>query len=386
MIHATHLNTPRQSWNPGWAALAALSLSAQAHAQPAPQPGVQLFGLIDAAAGRFTSATGVNAQERATSKVTSGGLSTSFWGIRGQEDLGGGTSALFELSSFMRNESGAAGRSDALPAPVNVSADPYFSRASWVGLSHPDWGRVRVGNITSLLFLNSISSNALGDSTTFSPLNLLTFIGTPLSGGTGWANSVMYDSPVRAGLTGSVAYAASQSLGGPNTAARLAYSAGVFSTSLAWQSVNRNPQTFADGTSANDTRAWQWAASYDFNPLKLYGHLGQIQNRGTASAPQSVHYRVWDVSLGLPMGAGQWLAAYGVRNTGDAVAPVPATVAGGNVSRKLLTVGYDHFLSRRTEVYLLLSRDQTETRTLPVPPAVIQASGTSFAVGIRHRF
>ena len=197
---------------------------------------------------------------------------------------------------------------------------------------------------------------------------------------------MVYDSPVRAGLTGSVAYAASQNQGGPNAAARLAYNAGAFNTSLAWQSVNRNPQTFADGTSANDTRAWQWAASYDFNPLKLYGHLGQIQNRGTASAPQSVHYRVWDVSLGLPMGTGQWLAAYGVRNTGDTVAPVPATVAGGNVSRKLLTVGYDHFLSRRTEVYVLLSRDQTETRTLPAPPTLIQASGTSFAFTIRHRF
>lgn len=370
----------------GWAALAALTLAAPAQAQPAPQPGVQLFGLLDAAAGRFTSPSGVNAKEQAVSKVSSGGLSTSFWGIRGQEDLGGGTTALFELSSFMRNESGAAGRSDALPAPVNVAADPYFSRAAWVGLSHPDWGRVRVGNITSLLFLNAISSNALGDSTTFSPLSLLTFIGSPLSGGTAWANSVVYDSPVRAGLTGSVAYAASQNQGGPNAAARLAYNAGAFNTSLAWQSVNRNPQTFADGTSANDTRAWQWAASYDFNPLKLYGHLGQIQNRGTASAPQSVHYRVWDVSLGLPMGTGQWLAAYGVRNTGDTVAPVPATVAGGNVSRKLLTVGYDHFLSRRTEVYVLLSRDQTETRTLPAPPTLIQASGTSFAVGIRHRF
>lgn len=386
MTHSTSQTLKRLSHAPHWAVLAGLTLAAQAHAQPAPQAGVQLFGLIDAAAGRLTSAAGVNAKEQAASKVTSGGLSTSFWGIRGREDLGSGAAALFELSSFMRNESGAAGRSEALPAPVNVAADPYFSRASWVGLSHPDWGRVRVGNITSLLFLNSISSNALGDSTTFSPLNLLTFIGSPLSGGTAWANSVVYDSPMRAGLTGSVAYAASQNQGGPNAAVRLAYSAGALNTSLAWQSVNRNPQTFADGTSANDTRAWQWAVSYDFKPLKVFGHLGQIQNRGTASTPQSVHYRVWDVSVSLPMGSGQWLAAYGVRDTGNTVAPVPATVAGGNVSRKLLTVGYDHHLSRRTEVYGLLSRDQTETRTLPAPPTVVSARGTSFAVGIRHRF
>ncbi|WP_027473923.1 porin [Curvibacter gracilis] len=358
----------------------------QAQAQTAPASGVQIFGVIDAAVGSVTSPSGVNALDKPVNKQLSGGLSTSNWGLRGQEDLGEGRQAIFELSSFIRNESGAAGRSDALPAPVNVAADPYFSRAAWLGLSDARLGRVRLGNITTLLFTNSVTSNALGDSTTFSPINLLTFVGSPLSGGTAWANSVVYDSPVRAGLSGSLAYAASQNLGGPNSAARLAYAQGAFNSSLAWQSVNRNPVTFADGTSSNDTRAWQWAASYDFSPLKVFGHLGQTQNRGTAAAPQAVRYRVWDLSASLPIGAGRWLAGYGSRTTGNTPTAVAATAAGGNVSRKVLTLGYDHYLSARTEVYVLASQDQTRTRQQAATPVLVNATGHSFAVGIRHRF
>lgn len=379
---------PSPQLAPAWmlGLAAAMPLQAQAQAQTSPASGVQIYGLIDAAVGSMTNTSGVNARDKAVQKQLSGGLSTSHWGLRGQEDLGDGRQAIFELSSFMRNESGAAGRSDALPAPVNVAADPYFSRAAWVGLADNQLGRVRLGNVTTLLFSNSITSNALGDSTTFSPINLLTFIGSPLSGGTVWANSVVYDSPVRAGLAGSLAYAASQNLGGPNTAARLTYSQGAFNSSFAWQSVNRNPVTFADGTSSNDTRAWQWAASYDFSPLKVFGHLGQIQNRGTAASPQSVHYRVWDLSAGLPIGAGRWLAAYGSRTTDNTPTAVAATAAGGNVSRKLLTVGYDHYLSTRTEVYVLVSRDQTRTRQQAATPLLVDATGHSFALGIRHRF
>jgi predicted porin len=394
MTHRTSRASPsayapaRQRWSRTLGTAAALSAATlAAQAQPAAGPGLQLYGLVDAAMGRFAgAATGINAQDRAIFKLEGGGMSTSHWGVRGTEDLGGGLSAQFELSSFVRNDSGVTGRSDALPAPVNVAADPVFSRAAWVGVSHRDWGRVRLGNVTSLLFLNSITSNAFGDSTVLGPLNLVTFIGSPLTGGTAWANSVVYDSPSIAGFNASVAHAISEGQGGGNSAARLAYAQGPWATSLAWQSVKKNPSTFADGTSPNDTRAWQLAASYDFEVVKLFAHLGRIDNRGTAAAPVNVAYRVWDMSAAVPVGAGRILAGYAVRRTSDTVGPVPATVAGGNVERKVFTLGYDHFLSKRTDLYAMVMRDSTQTRTLPAPPSVVSAQGTTWALGVRHRF
>lgn len=363
------------------AALATLSSVAAA------QSNVTLFGLIDANAGRFQGpATGANALDKPVYRVDSGGMSTSYWGLRGSEDLGGGLSASFELVSFIRNDTGAVGRGDAIPAPVNVAADTYWSRAAWVALGSSTLGRVRLGNVTSLMFFNSITSNAFGDSTVFSPLNLVSFIGSPLTGGTGWTNSVVYDSPNLSGFTVSAARSLAETQGGHNTGLRAAYAGGPFAASFAWQDVKKNPLTFADGTSSNNTTSWQLGGSYDFSVVKVFAHLGRIQNDGTEATPLNVSYRIWDISASAPVGAGLVLAGYAQRKTNDAVGPVPATVAGGNVERRILTVGYDHYMSKRTDVYAMLMNDKTRTNSLPVPPTVVEASATSYAVGIRHRF
>jgi predicted porin len=373
MNHATSITAA--------ALLAALGGSAAA------QGNVTLYGLLDVAAGRFKGAPGgVNARDQAVHKLDGGGLSTSHWGLRGTEDLGGGLAASFELSGFLRNDSGTVGRSDAIPAPVNVAADPFWSRAAWVGLGSARLGRLRLGNVTTLMFLNAISSNAFGDSTVFAPLNLVTFIGSPQAGGTGWTNSIVYDSPAISGFAFSAARSMAEAQGGHNSALRLSHTQGAWSASLAWQDVKKNPLTFADGTSANNTRSWQLAAAYDFEVVKLFAHLGRIDNRGTETAPQHARYRLWDLSAAAPIGTGRVLAGVAQRKTGDRVAPVPATAAGGNLERRVLTVGYDHYLSKRTDVYALLMNDRTRTSTLPAASLPLGASATSGAVGLRHRF
>lgn len=348
---------------------------------------VTLFGIVDAYAGRFTGApTGVSAADKSTTRLDAGGMSTSRFGMRGTESLGNGLNAVFELSAFFRNDTGAIGRNDAIGAPVNVAADPFFSRAAWVGLQSKDWGQIRLGNATTLLFINAITSNAFGDSTVFSPLNLVTFVGGPLTGGGSWTDSIIYNSPNWGGFTLAAANSLSENRGGSNTALRGAYSAGPLAVSAAWQKVDKNPLTFADGTSPNNTRAWQLAASYDFRVVKVYGHLGEIQNRGTEAAPLNVKYRIYEASGELPLGPGNVLIGYAQRKTGDAVGPVPATAAGGNKSRKVFTIGYDYVLSKRTDVYAMLMRDDTLTNVVPAPGTLTSAKATNFAIGVRHLF
>jgi predicted porin len=362
-------------------AMAATSAGAQA------QGNVTLYGLVDAYVGRVQGAvTGVNARDQKTYVSNAGGLSTSHFGIRASEDLGGGTEAIFDLSSFIRNDTGQTGRSDAIGPPVNVAADPFWSRTSFVGVRSRDWGTLRLGNMPTPLFLGSVMSNAFADSMVFSPTQLTMFVGSPLSGGTGWTDQASYDSPSWGGLSFSLAGALSEGVGGRNTGARIGYARGPVATSLAWQSVKKNPSTFADGTSPNDTKAWQLAASYDFGVAKVFAHLGRIQIDGTATAPLDIAYKLWDVSVSVPIGAGRLLAGYAARKTDDAVGPVPATLAGGNIERKVATVAYDYHLSKRTDVYAVLMRDDTVTRTLPPPGSNVGASGTSLADGARHRF
>jgi predicted porin len=363
-------------------ALFGLALTAQAQSS-----NVTLFGTIDLGVGSFKSlGVGVSAANESIKQVVNGGMTTSVWGIRGSEDLGGGLSANFELASFFRADTGAVGRSDAVGPPVNVAADPFWSRQAWIGLTGAQFGRLRLGNTTSQLFFNSITSNAFGDSTVISPLNVVTFIGSPLSGGTGWTNQVVYDTPRLGGFTFGAAVSASEGQGGRNAGWRVAYADGPLSVSLAGQDVKRNPLTFADGTSPNNTKAWQVAGSYDFKVVKVCAHLGEIQNDGTETTPLDITYRLWEVSAAIPIGNGRLLAAYARRKTGDAVSPVPGTAAGGNVERKVFTLGYDYDLSKRTDLYAAIMSDETVTRTLPAPGGNVSASATNYVLGLRHRF
>lgn len=351
------------------------------------QSTVTIYGVMDAVAGRFTgAATGVNSLDKPVWSVNGGGLSTSHIGFRGTEDLGDGYFAGFDLSAFIRNDTGAIGRSDGIGAPVNVAADPFFSRSSWVSLSSKDYGRIRFGNVTTLLFLNSITTNAFGDSTVFGPLNLVTHIGTPQAGGTGWANVVVYDSPTLAGFSIGLAKSLSEGQGGGNESARIAYAQGPFSASAVWQSVKKNPLTFADGTTSNNVSTWMVGGFYDFKPVKVYAHYGHMVNDGTETAPQNVRYRIAEISAEVRIDTGVLLAGYALRKTSDSPAPVPATVAGGSIERQVASVGYDYFLSRRTDVYAMLMHDRTRTLTLPPPFLQVSASGTSYGLGMRHRF
>ena len=47
-----------------------------------------------------------------------------------------------------------------------------------------------------------------------------------------------------------------------------------------------------------------------------------------------------------------------------------------DISRKTFTVGYDYFLSKRTDVYVMAMADRITNQT----------KGSSFGVGVRHRF
>ncbi|MDB5874801.1 MAG: porin [Ramlibacter sp.] len=361
---------------------ALVAIGGGAHAQSA----ASIYGLVDIFAGRFGGVAGINAAVKPATVVSGGGLTTSFIGFRGREDLGGGAYAAFELSAFIRADTGAPGLSDGLGPPANLAGDPFFSRTSWVGLGHASYGSLRLGNVTTLMFHNSLLNNAFGGSTNFSPMNLVMFVGGPISGGTAWTNQIVYDSPVFSGFSFGLAGALAEGSGKRNLGAALSYRKDDLSVGLAWQDVKKTPLTFADGASFSQTRSWLLSGGYDMKWAKFFANVGAIHDGGTPTAPADRNHTVWSLSSAVPVGPGKILVGYASRRTGDIVAPVPATAPGGNISRRVASAGYDHSLSKRTDVYVLAMRDRTATSTLPAPPQRVDASATSFGVGVRHSF
>jgi predicted porin len=102
-------------------ALAVLATTASA------QSSVTIFGVADAAVRHAKSGSAGSATQ-----LVSGGYSSSRWGLRGQEDLGGGLRASFWLESFLSVDTGAT-------TPAG------FQRRSTVSLAGADWGEVRLG-------------------------------------------------------------------------------------------------------------------------------------------------------------------------------------------------------------------------------------------------
>jgi len=315
------------------AGLLALHGAAQA------QSTVGLYGLIDVSVGRTEAPGGT-----ASKGVDSGKMSTSFWGVKGTEDLGGGLKALFTLESFMRSDTGASGRFD---------ADTFWARSSFVGLGS-SWGTVTLGRNTTSLFVQTLVFNAFGDSFGFSPSIRHYFTSGTTSGDTGWSDSVKYASPSFGGLSFTLHAAANDEGAGSgrNKGVSASWFSGPFGVGAAWQAVEK-------GATVPDTTTWQLAGSYDFKVVKVFAQYGNVEFAATGDEA-----RIWGLGAAVPFGAGKLLAQYG-RIDPDAAA-----------ERKTLTLGYDHFVSKRTDLYAAWMSDKVEGLS----------GGTSYSLGVRHRF
>jgi predicted porin len=346
------------------AALACLAVPAQAQSTSS----VVLSGLVDAYAGSMRNA----GDPGHTAVVGSGGLTTSWFGFKGIEDLGGGLKATFAVTSFFRPDTGSQGR---------FNGDPIFSRDANVGLAG-GFGTVQLGRGLAPNFLPTILANPFGDSFTFSPLVLHANVGTTgwprttTPSDTGWSNQVIYSTPKFGGFGANLHYQfgeQSSSTGNDskkNVGINGTYFGGPV-TLVAFYERDQisnpvNPgllTTTVGGVALPETRKnWMVGGAYDFTLVKAYATYGRSK-----AEISSLESKTGSLGVSVPLGAGSVLAA---------VARTEATSNAFNADRTTASIGYDYFLSKRTDVYAIAMRDRVTALS----------SGNSFGVGVRHRF
>ncbi|MBS7777880.1 porin [Acidovorax sp. CCYZU-2555] len=121
-------------------ALALVALSAAMPALAQSQSNLTVYGILDAAVRTQSGLTaGYAGAPNNTTVVNSGVGPTSRWGLRGQEDLGGGLKATFNLESTLGVDVGTSG-----------SAAGFFDRAAVLGLAG-NWGAVTAGRQNTLV-------------------------------------------------------------------------------------------------------------------------------------------------------------------------------------------------------------------------------------------
>jgi predicted porin len=137
------------------AALGAMAGAAQA------QSTVTIYGLLDANFGSFKTNVAAGAatlQNLTQTKIDSGGLNGSRWGIRFSEDIGGGMAVIGNLESGINLDAGSSAQGGLL-----------FGRRANVGISS-GFGTVTIGRNSSS-YDDVSADHAMMGATIFDPSN-----------------------------------------------------------------------------------------------------------------------------------------------------------------------------------------------------------------------
>ncbi|WP_326532778.1 porin [Pseudorhodoferax sp.] len=404
----------------GIASLALLAGPAPAQPQPAPATGVSLYGVLDAglltisntSAGRagYVPAAGTG-QRKTTYK--DGGLGASNWGLRGQEDLGGGYGAFFQLQGNVNSASGATG------GPNSASATATFNQFTVVGLSGP-FGQVKLGRQVTPMYYAMASTDARGARYFGSALTALVglnsasgvFIGNNSNAAFGAIyndNAVVYTSPTWQHLTLNLSHAFGEG-DGPSRANRqqsatLLYNDGRLRLSaLLYQGHGNNLPaattlyTAALGSAAAGHAA---AAAAGFTPT---AHTNRLVSLGAlytwdAYTASAALYRARNPARAVVPGGSASLNMWSVA-AGWRITPLVNLTAGyyrmtdnSNAGHQAaqFAAGVDYVLSRRTTLYAQGAAVRNEGANMNLSPvyATPVAAGKNvqaWMLGLRHTF
>ncbi len=228
--------------------LAVALLSIGASAQSA---NVALFGVLDANVARF-STSGV----ASASKLGTDGLTSSRWGMRGSESLGGGLSASFWIEGAHSPDTGAIGSTN-----TNSQSTGLFGRRATVSLSG-GFGEIRLGRDLTPVFNNLSEFNLFGANGTGNAGALFYPIFSSVTHVRA-SNGISYLTPAMSGFYAHPTYALGKNAGnsdGRYVGARVGYRGGPLSVALGTAQT-----TYAVGNQTQTTAG----ASYDLGVVKL---------------------------------------------------------------------------------------------------------------------
>jgi predicted porin len=338
----------------------------------AAQADVKVYGSLETGFGSYENAHATGTSTR-TTQVSSGNMMTSFIGFSGSEDLGGGLKAEFALESFIAPDTGSN-----LP---NL-ATGFWGRGSFVALNG-GFGKVALGQYDNPLFTSGYTYNPFGSSMAFSPTMRHLYSGGSLASGgfasvgfdTGFVNSITYETPNLGGFS-AIAQFAPKETTAPNTqnsyAAGATYATGPFAASLTYVKGGQGLNTAYSA----DQKVIDFGTSFDFGVVKLFGQYTSVKTKSVYVPPLvgglDIKASIYQLGASIPVTEkGSVLVSFGENRTTD---------TGEDFKDRVFSVGYDHFLSKRTDVYAVFSNNQQSANTGNTE------SGQTFAVGIKHAF
>ena len=318
-----------------------------------------LYGLVDGFVGNTSG-------KSSSTHVGSGGMTTSYVGIRSSEDLGGGVKANAVLEQFLRLDTAQQGR---------FNGDTNWARNAYVGLSSKA-GEVQVGRVTTPYFISTIAFNALGDSFVFSPMVTQRFGANNfnLAGGgsdTGWNNSVLVKT--NAGplaVTGVYSAGVQDDATGTKQAGKSVGAMmfrGPVGLTATWQDVEQ-------GAGKPSMTSTILGGSYDVKFAKVFAQWARVEHSDAVTKED----KGWSLGATMPLGTGNTAMVSYAKHDHHFV---------GNKSAETTSwaLGLSHALSKRTDLYAAV-RNTEYTNDGVNRTNAVWADTRVTGVGIRHRF
>jgi predicted porin len=276
--------------------------------------------------------------------------------------------AIFDVSSFVRADTGESGR---------FPNDGMYSRYAFLGLQSTTLGRVRLGRVTTPGFLLGITTSPFGDSTTVGPYLLHTYLGSasqPLMTGNGaadsaWSNSVSYNTPVFDGFSVSAQLAAGEgSTGGRRSAIGANFASGPVTIGAAYEKMGKMSMSFSKPPASvlmTDSATLQVAATFNAQVVKLFGKYGntKLERPGT-----EVQLNTFAGGALVPLGTGRLML--------EAASTKRKQTALLDVKRTTISAGYGYDFSKRTDLYAVVMSDKVTGLK----------NGFGYTLGVRHNF
>jgi predicted porin len=369
------------------AAAACAAASGVVHAQSS----VTLYGIIDVGVNYVSNLkTGGGSHAFA---LTDGPPQASRWGLKGAEDLGGGTKAVFVLENGFSVANGTLSQGGRM-----------FGRQAYVGLSNTSLGTLTVGRQYDAVvdYLGPPTANGTYGGGYFSHM----FDSDNTDNNTRFDNSVKYKSLSYGGLSFEGVYGFSNQSGGFNKnqawSVGAGYTNGPVALNAAYQQYN-NPGANTDGaisSTADATfvagrqRIFGVGGTYTIGPVKAGLEWTRTVLNGITSGPIVANYlrldnyeinARYDITPSMYVGGG-YTFTDGRQSTGaNATSPKWHQV----------NLMLDYFLSKRTDVFLIgvfqkAAGDATFAYIYGNGSTSLQEPGSAkqvvARVGIRHKF
>lgn len=319
-------------------AIAALAAAGSALAQS----NVTLYGRADLGVGSIKEAG------KSSTKMLDSNLTTSRWGMRGTEDLGGGLKANFQFEQGLKLSDGS----------IAKSGGTEFGRAALLGLSG-GFGSLTMGRFVTVYddVRAVANSNVVFDSNSFTPTSAVYKSGGDYSSRFG--SQIRYEMPNLGGFYAGLAYAFESAADKDDgmTALKLGYRTGDLNVALGLQN---------EKGSDNDYLAL--SASYNFGAAAISG--GYNSRKGNDAKGDDTEFVM---GVNVPVGAFDFSVGYASSKT----------EIGGSTSSKAsgLGLGATYKMSKRTRAYVGMSDVEYKN-----------GSGSKtgeqriFALGMRHDF